>query len=93
MRHTETKLNGKDTEPTQLELEIVWQAMEDAAEDGWLSPDENDNVEQEVDETDLRTLLGDAFSIIDHPHLCGFYRVHDIYGKNPTYVFEQWGSV
>lgn len=56
-RYTQVTLNGRDDEPTQEELELVWELMEDVAEDGWLRPDQNGNVSQEVDEDDLRKLL------------------------------------
>lgn len=85
MRYTATLLNGKDNEPTQEQLEQVWRAMEDAAEDGWLRPDQDGNVDEDVDEVVLRT-LGRLFPT----YLCGTYSVRNIYGKNPVYSFEQW---
>lgn len=57
MRKTTAILNGKDQEPSQGELETIWAMMEADAEDGWLIPDYIGNVEQEVDEDDLRKLL------------------------------------
>lgn len=56
-RYTQVTLNGRDDEPSQEQLEVIWKLLEAGAEDGWLRVDQDGNSQEEVDEDDLASLL------------------------------------
>lgn len=94
MRKTTVVRNPEEMNPTQEELELIWSMMELDPEGGWLRKDHLGNVEQELDEDDLRKLLAtfpeatrQQFGISLPVHLCGYYFV-----KRGVHMFIQWGA-
>lgn len=107
MRKTTAVLNGRDKAPTQEELEAIWLMMEASVEDGWLRPDHIGNVDQELDEDDLRKLLKsntgrarDTFGYFNMFGPGGKLIEHNFPEhmcgyyliKRGTYIFVQWGA-
>lgn len=87
-RYTQVTLNDRDDEPTQEELETVWELMEDAAEDGWLRKDVLGNVIQEVDEDDLRRLL--MTNMPKAASAFGYVRIYGEEGKIHEFNFPAY---